>query len=257
MQSLSEKLPIEVWQQISECIKDLDFNDNNKEEYYENLQALKIRLASLNLIEGSRTPKTNEEVGIATILQSIYNTGFDNGHFKKMTFCRNIYTLTSLGVEEIEFRPIDFYDSIIGLKQIYYKTDDKTVYEKAYTDGIFELRTTLRERKNDLGYIYDIVNLRDANFILKVLLHKKNNPKEIEPIKMKHISISLKNFKGRYPSRNTIMLDCFPNLIIPKQTVGFGEEIHDLQEDFESIPIHDSDWVKRLVKDKNSEYYKK
>lgn len=253
MQSLSEKLPIEVWQQISECIKSLDFNDNNKEEFYDNLQELKIKLATLNLIEGSRTPTTNEEVGISTLLQSIYNTGFDNSSYKKMSFCRNIYTLANLGVKEIEFRPIDFYDSILGLKQIYYKKDDKTVYEKAYTDGTFELQAMTRIRKNDGGYIYNIVNLRDANFIIKVLLHKKYHPKETEPIQVKHISASLKNFRGRYPSRNNIMLDCFPNLIIPKQSIGFGEEVHDFQEDFESLPISDSNLAKRLVRDKKIE----
>lgn len=253
MQSLSEKLPIEVWQQISDCIKSLDFNKCNQEEFYDNLQKLKIKLATFNLIEGSRTPKTNEEVGMATLLQSIYNVGFDNSRLKKMSFCRNIYTLTNLGVKEIEFRPIDFYDSILGFKQIYYKRDDKTVYEKAYTDGIFELQTTTRIRKNDGGYLYNIVNLRDANFIIKVLLHKKHHPKETEPIQVKHISASLKNFRGRYPSRNHIMLDCFPNLIIPKQTVGFSEEVHDLQEDFESIPISASNLAKRLVRDKKLE----
>lgn len=251
MPKINDKLSIEIWKEIANYVQMLDFTKGGDDEFRENLRTLKTLLENINidLTEGSRHPKKIEEVGLATFLQSIHFMGVTKHMYNKLYFYEQIDTLANLGVKEIEFRPIDFYDSIIGLKQIYYKRDDKTDYEKAYTDGTFELQTTTRIRKNDVGFIYNIVNLRDANFIIKVLLHKKHHPKETEPIQVKHISASLKNFKSSYPSQSHIMLDCFPNLIIPKQTIRFGEEVHDLQEDFESIPISDPNLAKKLVRD--------
>lgn len=251
MQKINEKLSIEIWKEIAYSVQKLNFSNGGEEEFNTNIGKLKKFLLNLNLclLEGKRNPKSEEEMGLSSLLQSIYDT---TAEFPKTNFYEQVYILKDLGIEEIEYCPILFYKEIRDLKKIYQDNKNRTVIDKAYTDGIFSLKSESVVGKNTSGYYYDISNLQNANFILNILLEKTDSKTVLQSA-----SASLKNFNGRFPSKKEIMKDTFPEIIVPSQTISFGEEIQNLKEQFEFFHIEELSCIKKLKKNKQGWYFEK
>lgn len=244
MQKINDKLPIETWKEIAYHVQRLKFSDGREEEFKNNLKMLKELLTTLNLeiIEGSRIPKVEKEIGLSSFLQSIYDS-------QMLTFCKSgfyekIYTLAELGVSEIKYCPICFPSNIQG-KKVYYDKQNKTIIQKFYTDGSFVFQSEAQVRKNDSGTTYKIRDLSNASFLLKVSLEKKDINNN-ERIKLKSASAYLKGFREDFPSKKEFLSAEFPELQINEQTIAWGENPI-MKENFDFFDI--KELKKRLVLD--------
>lgn len=254
MEHLTNKLPIETWKKIAYMVQKLEFSNYGDEEFEKNLKILKSLLenAKLYFRKGSRYPQYKQEVGLATLLQEIYRMNNLKERANKSLFYEQIYTLSDLGIQEIDYCPVNFYTQILDMKKVYYYKQGKTVYDKAFTDGIFVLETIPIVSKNKRTTYYNMENLRNANFILNILLEKQQSSVGKSEIILQEASASLKNFKGQFPCKEEILKDDFPKVMIPQQLTIFDGKITKLKEIYIPSSSSELSCARRLVKSPTS-----
>lgn len=263
MYEITDEMPIEIWKEIAYKVQRLKISDCSDQEFRKNLESLRKLLLDLGIdsYDLSRKPEKEEEVGLAAFLQSIYDNANVGPHYIKAGFYEQIWQLYDLGIETIEFCPVDFYDSIEDLKLIKYSNSRERL-DKAFTDGSFSISSSdsiiTRTRTED---IYNIYDLEEANYILNVVLDKKYLDKKHltdEVIKIKEANASLRNFNGIYPSKKEVMKFSFPEMKVPDQFISFGEQLVDLKQTFNTFDRSELSCIKRLTRTKDGQrYYKR
>lgn len=249
MKKIYESMKIETWKTIAYRVQKLNFLDGTEQEFQENLAKLSIILQELGIEEniGKRNPQSTSEIGTSSLLQSIQDIHVPN-NYKKSTFYEKIYQLADLGVQDIEFRPVNSYR---GLPDLVKKSSkENIILEKCYTDGTFQL---LYAPITDM-YAYSLYELCNANYVLLTTLFQSLTTEERYSTKQKESKVILKTFDGIFPSREEIMKFEFPELVVPKQSLIWGE-LPRVKEKFETFDKEKASYQKRFKKDNNGQYY--
>lgn len=249
MRKIYESMKIETWKIIASKVQQLNFMDGNEEEFQKNLARLNVILQELGIEEniGKRNPQLTDEIGTSSLLQSIQDIHVPN-NYKKSTFYEKIYQLADLGVQDIEFRPVDSYSGLPNLIRNTFKKVN--MLQKYYTDGTFQLQEELIENI----YIYNLYELCNANYVLLTTLIQSLTTEEHYSIKQEESKVILRTFNGIYPSKEEIMKFEFPELVVPKQSLIWGESPR-VKEKFETFDAKDASYQKRLRSDENNQYY--
>ena len=96
------KYPIKVWQEIAYYVQKLNISDCSEDEFKSNVELLKklLQNTQVRLNEGKRIASSFWEVGLATLLQSIYEIDAVN---KKEEFYEKIEDMQDVGVKKHYF----------------------------------------------------------------------------------------------------------------------------------------------------------
>lgn len=246
MYKISEQTPIDIWENIADAVQTLDISSCTPQEFKKNLSKLKnlLKKSDLCLEELKIEPSNEEEIGLASLLASIYNSDADIKR-KKSKFYENIYTLSDLGVKSIEFKPISFYRAICGISNSE-EISDKNFLTKFFTDGDFYIPKF--PFNGDGCFLVD--DLERANYIINVSLSEINNI-----INVDDAQAILKNFNGRYPTKEEFLKMMYTKMIIPSQSICFGEEPTNIYQSFEKADVRDVPFTKKLTQTKDGQYY--
>ena len=248
MRKIYDKLPIELWKDLAYRIQRLKFVEASDDEFNRNLVNLQELLSDLRICtEGKkREPKDYKDVGLATLLHSIYSIDVMN-RCKKAMFYEKIYELADLGVKNIQYRPVNFYDSVNkAFRTIPDYHNNETTILKTYTDGIFDLV----QHANSSGYWKNINNLRDASYLmqLKTILY---NEKQV----LVYCDAYLKDFDAILPNSNTILTDVYPEVYVPSQTITTDGTIKNVTLGYERFDSDSVSCAKRLTRTEKGEFY--
>jgi len=250
MKKITEELSIDTWKYIAYAVQRLNITGNSETEYLENLKKLKKLLSDIDIDLSAGNPES--KVGISTLLQSIYKMDV-HSRYKKARFYEKIYQLSDLGVETIQFQPIDFVDSIFCL----YKTVDRQgchIIKKAYTDGKF----SLCQKQGTSGKYFNIHNIEDANYLLCFsVANNEYIKKQSSESNIVESTAILKNFNGSYPSIEEVKSMSFPKLIVPEQTQEWGNASLELEENFNKFDETKASYQKRLTRTEHNQFYYK
>lgn len=248
MKEIGGFLEITTWKAIAYRIQQLNFMEGTEQEFQENLIKLNKMLKEIEIESfiGERNPKLRKEIGISSLLQSVQDINVP-GNYKKATFYEKIYQLADLGVQEIKFCCEDSYQKMQDLVRATF--EEEVILQKCYTDGTFQLRETEMENK----YIYNLYNLCNANYVLITTLSQSLTAEERYSITCEDLQIKVSSFNGIFPSKKEIMKFEFPELVVAKQSLIWGETPR-VKEKFET---YDSEkgYQKCIKKDNNNEYY--
>ncbi len=234
---------IETWKAIAFKVKQLDFEKETEQEFQDNLATLNRILRGLGIEDniGERTPNSADEIGTASLLQSIQDINVPN-NYKKATFYEKISQLVDLGIQEIKFCSKDSYGRLPDLVRMTLK--ENIVLQKYYTDGTFQLREASIGNK----YIYNLYNLCDVNYALITTLNQSLTAEERYSITHETSQIILSSFNGFFPSKKEIMKFEFPELAVAKQRLIWGESPR-VKEKFETFNREEASYQKSLKRD--------
>lgn len=223
MKKLYEPISIDTWNKIADRVKTLKLSNNSNKEYIQNLYRFKELLSDLDisLDEGKKEPYYNPQIGLSSLLSAIYNTSIipeqSIGDFQEY-----IYALNDLGVQSIEYRPINFPKENRAKLEFY---DDYThlqkVITKCYTDGKFSINRPDIFTYSDCNK-YVITNLDDASYSLTTTVCHKRPYRDEKP-QVLESKIIIKNFKGNLPSKEELLKIEFPKLKIHTKKISWGE----------------------------------
>lgn len=207
--NLFDYIPIDLWEKIALYVQFLELSDKSDEEFEKNLISLQNSLLKngIRFEFGKRCPNNYSQVGLATLLENIYNSCFLNSNVK-YNFFEQISTLKKLGVNDISLRGTDYgrEEKLIMYNEIQddffsiNKDDYHSSLNKLYTDGEFEL-------KKDILYYY-VCNINNANYFLNINLSFDNRAKCCNDIDK--FSVVLNSFNGIYPEKDFIISKEYP-----------------------------------------------
>lgn len=241
MKKLNEQLTIDEWKKIAEKISKLKIIDHTEKEFKNNLIILKNLLSDLDLcLElGNTNPKIESQIGLSTLLDQIDKTSTQK-------FCEYIYILNDLGIQYINYNPINFPKNIDS-KLIFIDGDNHSnikIINKCYTDGNFKLS----KPKNIISYIDNrclIINdLKNASYILLgKIFHER--PYALKAANVYEARAIIKNFNGKLPHKNEFISTNFPILNLNSQKVKWGES-PEYTMSFNEFKKEDISYTKRL-----------
>lgn len=259
MKKIYESIEIETWKKIAQRVQKLDFSNGDcySSEFTENLKKLKRLLSDLDICldDLSREPKKEEEIGLASLLQAIYDS--DEGkYYKKAHFYEKIYQISELGIQYIEFSPVEFYESNHSIQNIYNEKTNISTIGKFYTDGDFQLKSSAIVTKTKSGYEYTMWGLNNANYVIFTTL-LRNWSSTNKKAQVELAQAALKNFNGIFPSKEEMMSFEFPELLILEQS-GSWDVVGSLtvREKYSGFDDSTSDYRKQLTRRNNQWYYK-
>jgi len=212
MRNINEKMPITVWTELAYRIQRLKFVENSDEEFSRNILELQKQLSDLNIClePGKRKPERVEDVGLATLLQDIYFMDSIN-RCKKAAFYEKIYELSDLGVKNIEFRPVAFYDGISCAYRVIPNADKTEIaIWKTYTDGEF----TLQRHRNSAGEWFSLCDLKDAGYLLYLKTILYDNKQAIV-----RNDAYIRTFDAVFPSVSDVKNDVHPKIDLSSQII--------------------------------------
>lgn len=246
---LSEYNSIETWKQIAYYVQRLKLKNNDTNSFHENVMKLQKLLENtpISLETGARVPTHKEEIGLATLLHEIYESGVGK-HYRKANFYEKIYQLCDLKIDKIAFSPLDSdlernFTDLNLVEPIF-----NEYVEKVYTDGTFDLNVMNNNNTNS----YDMNILKEYSYLLKYFLRL---PKTLEEKGVIGLAV-LQNFQGIYPSVDEVFSTRQPRVQIPLQTIENGSSIK-VTLQFDRFDIDEASYQKRLTRTKNNEYYYK
>lgn len=209
MKKIYEPFPIEDWKKIAYKVRQLHITSGPDGKFKKDLEQLNKLLKEFDIYTESlsRKPKTKNEIGSASLLQSIYNS-----NYQKNVFYDKIMELADLGIKEIEFRPAEFYSSATGLYHL--KKKNGQMISKCLTDGKFHLSCDLIAGE----HFFSMTMINHANYLLSIGLKSDDN-ENTEIISSK---VTIKNFEGYYPEKKEIMAMSFPYLHSASQFLEWG-----------------------------------
>lgn len=247
---LSDRLAIDIWKVIADKVQMLRIYDFSDREFNENLVMLGKMLANLDISLDflNRYPNSAGEVGLAALLQGIYSGNVFND-YKKANFYEKIYQLDELGIPSIQFRPVDFpacVDGISLLKDI--DTGEDVGIRNCFTDGEFKIGYP----DMPLNRRYDLVNLKDANYVIDVLVDKREEGIFINQDESYAI---LRNFNGIYPNKETLYDIRYPGLGVYSRYLDDGKRQIYLKELFYPMDRDSVNYPKKLVRMKDNYHY--
>lgn len=212
MRKLCDELPISIWENIANFINKLNIKDYTEQEFLHNLKLLKkfLSINKIFSIEGKRQASSLDEVGIATLLQEIYNCKStklqkkENITDPRTLFHEKINTLKNIGVKEIQFGFTGNISKLCDMRisdvYTFYK-DREVEMIKYYTNGTFKVEP------DHLYNSYCITDLKNADYYLEAFIywHKWK-------IYIAKLCVHLKNFNGEYPNKEEILSIKLPTL---------------------------------------------
>lgn len=201
---LYEKISIETWLRIADGVSKLNITNGNDGEFKENLKKLKKILigTEVSLEEKDRYAKHFFDVGLATLLQSIYDIKSQKN--KKEHFAEQIYALKELGIKNIRFNGDISVEGILTSKD-YYKRNVSYLH-KIFTDGSFCVENT-----GGYSHMFEMTDLRDINYFLYInLVLRQEN--EITKKNLAKANATLLHFDGVFPNKEEIMAIHHPDL---------------------------------------------
>jgi len=251
MTKLYNQIPIETWKRIAYKVQRLKISDCSDEEFEANLKLLQKLLSELDISfeEGKRVPEHESEIGAASLLHSILFLNNIPRRYIKAHFYEYIQRLSDLGIESMEFRPVDFYFRVDDMYLI--KSGSETINSKCYTDGTFKLEY-FQDRTGCLNYVMN--DLKDESYLLDVEFKKYHDRNTLGIIKAE---ACVKKFNGtRFPSKDEFLRIGFPDIESLEKTVRWGEST-DYKQVFENFNDDKLSCAKRLTKTPNGVYYYK
>ena len=242
---LYDKLSIDVWKLIADKVQLLNIYDFSDWEFNNNLILLSQLLNEVGIYFdfNQRYPNSVDEIGLASLLQEIYNANVYSD-YKKANFYEKIYQLSDLGISWIEFRPVDFLREINGISLIKDEIGNVLGINNYFTDGNFDISYV----DEPFNRWYDIINLENANYVLNILL--KNTD---DKIIVDDCGIILRNFNGVFPNRKDIYDIRYPGLCMYDKFID-GEKHYILKQFF--YPYNDKkSYPKKLIREKDNYHY--
>lgn len=251
MKRLNERISIDTWKTIADRVQRLNIYDFSDREFNENLIMLRSMLSDLEIsLEFlSKYPKNNNEIGLASLLHSIYSGNvFDD--YKKANFYEKIYQLDELGIPSIEFKPVNFPIFSGGISLL--KDDRGTTVgaRKCFTDGEFNVWYA----DEPLNRWYDIVNLKDANYLLNALVELDTSSGKVIVNPDDSYAV-LKNFNGVFPNKETLEWLNYPGLCVYPKYLDNGMRQLILKQIFLPFDNEKGSYHKKLVRMRNNYHY--
>lgn len=247
MKRLYEQISIETWKKIAARVQNLNISTGSSAEFKFNLKALQKLLSDLDLyLEiGSNKPEYKGQIGLASLLNSVYNTSITLQNSIR-EFCEYIYILDDLGVESIEYKPINFPNKINT--KLEYEDDYlhlQKVINKCYTDGKFKLSRPDIISYRDY-YRYLITDIKDASYLLTTKISHQRPYAYKEP-QVLESSVVIKNFNGNLPDKKELLNTEFPKLKIHSRKISWDES-PEYSQIFKEYNPEELENVKRLKK---------
>ena len=234
MRNLYEKNSIETWMLLAEKVRRLDFSNQTEKEFYDNFKKITKLLSDtqLSLTMGYRCVSKKNEIGLLTLLYSIYQIESVDSASKGIIFYKKILDLLKLGIKSIEFLPAEFYAQIRMEETI--EKGKTQLLSKAFTDGEFDFCRIGKKAEN-----LKILNLTNANYILKFDMRRDENDKLI----IIDGCASLKNFNGNFPTLKEVRKDTYPEIDEAPPRYFFDKEPHLSKQIFD---VTNSNCVKKM-----------
>lgn len=252
LKRICERIDIDTWKKIADRVQYLNIYDFSDREFYENLFLLRNYLVDLNVSLDflSRYPSNRDEIGLASLLQGIYD-GNVYGDYKKANFFEKIYQLDNLGIKDIVYMPVDFPSKVEGISLIKNGENKEIIgVNKCFTDGIIEIEYP----DSPLDRFYNVQLLEDVNYLINVLLRVDNDYKNVFVNIVDSCAI-LKNFNGEYPNRESILELRYPGLCIYPYTGSDDKRHNILKQIYYKYNNDDSKYPKKLVREYNNYHY--
>ncbi len=209
MYNLSDTVSIDVWERIALYVQFLEFSNKSDDEFEKNLLSLENALLEngIKFEIGKRYPIKDDQVGISSILESIYNS-YSTCSNVKYNFFDQISMLKNLGVINIAFKEKDFFkDKKLVMynhiqDDLFFINKDNVGYSrlnKSYTDATFNL-------ERDILYYY-MSNVCNLNYLLDIDLSFNNNQIDGDIVAF---CANLTSFNGTYPDRDLLISRQYP-----------------------------------------------
>lgn len=250
MKKLIDTLSIEDWKKIVYCIQRLELSSfPSSEGFNQNLAILKKLLSQLDisLYEGEKEPKTKDEVGLASLLTSIYKT--DVRMLYKVAYVyEQIYTLYDIGVDNIIYNPFN-EDQKVSNYVRNCERDNKQKIRKIITDGTFSFKLH-SELVEPFSYILN----NDENFIIIEEGNLKNYSSDLI---LADVTAVLRTFNGQYPSKSEINHFDFPKISIPQQEYLIGSVICGCTQNYDKFDTQDLSCINRCTRTSSGKVYYK
>lgn len=248
MRNIRGKMPITMWMELAYRIQRLKFTENSDEEFNRNIEKLQKQLSDLNIcLEAKeREPKSIEDVGLATLLHDIYSLDVSS-RCKKAAFYEKIYELYDLGIKNIEFRPVAFYDGIsCAYKVVPNAENNETTIWKTYTDGKFNLQ----RHHGSSGEWFSLCDLKDADY----LLHLKTLLCDNKQIFVR-ADAYVRTFDTVFPCVSEVRNDVHPSLILQSRCVTTEMNKFLASSGHEGFDSENVSCAKRLTRTPMGEFY--
>jgi len=249
---LNDKISIDIWKKIADRIQMLNIYDFSDREFMNNLHMLQEMVSDLDISLDylSRYPNSYDEIGLASLLQAIYDEDVYND-YKKANFYEKINQLDDLGVKWISFFPVNFPSKIENISLFTDDVSGKILgINKCFTDGDFKVDYV----DSPLDRRYDLINLRDANYIFNVLLMVDDQHKN-QFVKMEDVGVILKNFNGKYPSKESILEVRYPGLCTYYKDMPGDRRQLILKQIYQLYDIRNVSYPKKLMRVPNNYHY--
>lgn len=255
MKKIYESIEIETWQEIAQRVQRLDIStcENYDSEFTKNLKKLKQLLSDLDICldDLSREPKKEEEIGLASLLQAIYNSKEDI-YYKKAHFYEQIYQLSELGVKNLVFCPTAFSERDHSARKLYNMCNNTIMIEKCYTDGKFKITPEKVSGKDLYGCYYKFSDLEEENYMLWVKLLENTRNRNSQIMSLEAI---LKNFNGLLPTKEEITKLEFPKVLILEQENTWELSSPTIREIYSHFDTSTLSCQKQLRRAKNHQFY--
>jgi len=255
MKKLYSEISIEIWKRIAYKIQRLKISEFSDDEFKNNVKQLQKLLIDdndimISLAAKKRVPQNSDEIGLASLLHSIYKASFSK-HLAKSDFYEYIYALDDIGVKKMSFNPTGIINAI-SLKKSYSDSDEVYYVKKAYTDGKFKLN----EFSINGDEYYDLTNLKDASYLIDVQIHRSIDKGKIDVVNSTANVMAFDFVHLPLPSKLELFNMDFPELSIEQTKLKWGESPMYKQE-FEEIDMDNLSCSKRLTKTPKGVYYYK
>ena len=259
MTKLYQQIPIETWKRIAYKVQRLKISDCSDEEFQANLKLLQKLLLdddkiNISLQEGKREPKTFEEIGLASLLHSIYGGRRWVYRNIKSDFYEYIYALNDLGLNAMKYRPIGFDRLADDILKISIGDPKRHNRKKLYTNGTFELKYF----HGYFGKVVKLDKLKNATFLIHLTLDSIKNNRACSHVISKDFKLSDNKFPcdSIFPTKEELDSVEFPKLMTEKQIVQFGEN-PEYSQVYDRLNLEKLSCSKRLTKTPNGVYYYK
>jgi len=256
MKKLYEQIPIETWKKIAYKVQRLKINDLSDKEFKNNLKLLQQLLSEnidVSLDLNKREPKKIDEIGLASLLYSIYKEYYNNkmcSKYAKAHFYEYIHSLDYLGISSMAFLPTGINDTLKNtLTAKTFEMQNYISKNKIYTDGTFKLKNY-----KYINECYDLINLENASFIINVNLKSEFGITSIN--NAYSIVKDFKFYNNFLPSKEEIINMNFPDLKVKATTLKWGES-PEYSQVYDRLDRDKLNFTKRLTKTSKGIYYYK
>lgn len=252
LKRLCERIDIDCWKKIADRVQHLNIYDFSDSEFYENLYLLKDYLVDLDISLDflSRYPSNRDEIGLASLLQGIYD-GNVYGDYKKANFFEKIYQLDDLGIKNIMYMPVDFPEMVEGISLIKDDNDKEIIgINKCFTDGIIGIKYP----DSPLDRFYNVQILDDVNYLINVLLKVDNDYKN-KFVNIVDSCAILKNFNAEYPNKESFLEIRYPGICMYPYTGNDDRRHYFLKQVYCKYNDDMGKCSKKLIREYNNYHY--